>query len=78
MSAAFLAGALEDTLVIAPHKIDATYRAEPNEVVWQTSWRTGGPAPDNPALSSFDFVDEILRRGQVMSTRPHHLHGGGA
>jgi pimeloyl-ACP methyl ester carboxylesterase len=62
MSAAFLAGALDDTLVIAPHMIDATDRAEPNEIVWQTSWRTGGPARDNAALSSFDFVDEILRK----------------
>jgi pimeloyl-ACP methyl ester carboxylesterase len=62
MSAAFLAGALDDTVVIAPHMIDATDKAEPNEVVWQTSWRTGGPARDNPALSSFDFVDEILRK----------------
>ena len=62
MSAAFLAGSLDDTVVIAPHMIDATDRAEPNEVVWQTSWRTGGPARDNAALSSFDFVDEILHK----------------
>src|ERR1051326_5299884 len=60
-AAAFLAGALDDTIVIAPHMIDATDKAQENEVVWQGSWRTGGPAAANPALSSFDFVDEILR-----------------
>ncbi len=71
MSAAFLAGALDDTVVIAPHMIDATDRAEPNEVVWQSSWRTGGPARDNPGLTSFDFVDEILRKLARKSTFPN-------
>ena len=71
MSAAFLAGALDDTVVIAPHMIDATDRAEPNEIVWQTSWRTGGPARDNPALSSFDFVDEVLRKLARKSVFPN-------
>ena len=71
MSAAFLAGALDDTVVIAPHMIDATDHAEPNEVVWLTSWRTGGAARDNPALSSFDFVDEILRKLARTSVFPN-------
>jgi len=62
MSAAFLAGALDDTAVIAPHMIDATDKAEANEVVWQTSWRTGGPSRADASLTSFDFVDEILRK----------------
>ncbi len=61
-SAAFLARALDDTVVIAPHMIDRTDRAEPNEVAWQTSWRTGGPALSDASLSSFDFADEILRK----------------
>lgn len=60
-AAAFLAGALEDTIVIAPHMIDASDKAQENEVVWQNSWRTGGPAVGNPQLSSFDIVDETLR-----------------
>ncbi len=71
MSAAFLAAALEDTVVIAPHMIDATDHAEPNEVVWQNSWRTGGPAKDNASLSSFDFVDEILRKLAKKSIFPN-------
>jgi pimeloyl-ACP methyl ester carboxylesterase len=71
MSAAFLAGALDDTVVIAPHMIDATDPAESTEVVWQTSWRTGGPARDNAALSSFDLVDEILRKLARKSVFPN-------
>jgi pimeloyl-ACP methyl ester carboxylesterase len=60
-AAAFLAGALEDTIVIAPHMIDGNDKAQENEVVWQSSWRTGGPAVANPQMSSFDIVDETLR-----------------
>jgi pimeloyl-ACP methyl ester carboxylesterase len=41
-AAAFLAGALDDTIVIAPHMIDGSDKAQENEVVWQSSWRTGG------------------------------------
>jgi pimeloyl-ACP methyl ester carboxylesterase len=74
VSAAFLAGTIDDTLVIAPHMIDATDRAEPNEIVWQTSWRTGGPARDNASLSSFDFVDEILRKLARKSVFPNLGH----
>ncbi len=61
-AAAFLAGAIDNTVVIAPHMIDNTDKPEPNEVVWQSSWRTGGPARADASLSSFDFVDEILRK----------------
>jgi hypothetical protein len=71
MAAAFLAGAVDDTVVIAPHMIQTNDPAEPNEVVWQSSWRTGGPAQSNPALSSFDFVDEILRKLANKSVFPN-------
>jgi pimeloyl-ACP methyl ester carboxylesterase len=74
MSAAFLAGALDDTVVIAPHMIDASDRAEPNEVAWQTSWRTGGPSRANPSLSSFDFVDDILRKLAKKAIFPNLQH----
>lgn len=70
-AAAFLAGALEDTVVIAPHMIDRTDKAEPNEVVWQSSWRTGGPSVADPNVTSFDFVDEILRKVAKKSTFPN-------
>ena len=62
IASAFLAGALDNTVVIAPHMIDQTDKPDTDEIVWESSWRTGGPARSNPALSSFDFVDEILRK----------------
>ena len=74
MSAAFLAGAVDDTVVIAPHMIDATDHAEPNEIVWQTSWRTGGPSRADAALSSFDFADEILRTLAKKAVFPNLQH----
>ena len=74
MSAAFLAGALDDTIVIAPHMIDANDHAEPNEIVWQTSWRTGGPSRADASVSAFDFVDEILRKLARKSVFPNLQH----
>ena len=74
MSAAFLAGALDDTIVVAPHMIDSTDPAQPNEIVWQTSWRTGGPSRGDAALSSFDFVDEILRKLAKKAVFPNLQH----
>ncbi|HEY7896653.1 MAG TPA: alpha/beta hydrolase [Gemmatimonadaceae bacterium] len=64
-AAAFLYGALANTIVIAPHFIAERDSAAPNEVVWPErgdTWRSGGMSPTNPTLSSFDFMDEILRR----------------
>jgi pimeloyl-ACP methyl ester carboxylesterase len=65
MAAAFLAGALDNTIVIAPRLIAAPDKPEPNEVVWSNrgdTWRSGGMSTSNPTLSSFDFADEILRK----------------
>lgn len=64
-AAGFLAGALDNTIIIAPHFIAARDTAQPNEVVWPNhgdTWRSGGMSPSNPTLSSFDFMDEIVRR----------------
>ena len=68
-TAAFLAGALEDSIVIAPRIASAEGSCHdtlaPNEVSWSCggdSWRSGGVSPVNKDLTSFDFVDEILRR----------------
>ena len=68
-AAAFLAGALEDTVVIAPHIVSSdrgcTDKLETNEVSYSCggdSWRSGGSSTSNPELSSFDFVDEILHK----------------
>jgi pimeloyl-ACP methyl ester carboxylesterase len=65
LAAAFLAGALEDTIVIAPRIACGQDQVAPNEVLYPCggdSWRSGGVAPANPEVTSFDFVDEILRK----------------
>lgn len=70
VAAAFLAGALEDTIVIAPRFASNDGRGcrdtlAPNEVSWSCdgdSWRSGGTAISTDKLTSYDFTDEILRR----------------
>lgn len=68
MAAAFLAGALENTLVISPRMASndgAGCRDPlgPNEISWHcNTWRSGGPSITHPSVTSFDFLDEILRK----------------
>src|SRR5581483_10157068 len=69
VAAAFLAGALEDTMAISPRLASAAGNCHdtlaPNEVSWSCtgdSWRSGGAAASHPDLTSFDFVDQILRK----------------
>ncbi len=68
LAAAFLAGALENTLVIAPRMASNDGRGcrdtlAANEISWNcNSWRSGGPALSDSAVTSFDFLDEILRK----------------
>src|SRR4051812_38532467 len=50
MAAAFLDGALDNTIVIAPYFASDTDKVEPNEVLWPNrgdSWRSGGNATSN-------------------------------
>jgi pimeloyl-ACP methyl ester carboxylesterase len=67
-AAAFLAGALEDTVVIAPRIASAAGGScrdvlAPNEVSWPCNiWRSGGAAVSDAKVTSFDFTDEILRQ----------------
>jgi pimeloyl-ACP methyl ester carboxylesterase len=64
-AAGFLAGALDNTVIVAPRFIASPDKPQPNEVMWPNgsdSWRSGGMSPSNPTLSSFDFLDEILRK----------------
>ena len=70
-AAAFLAGALDDTVVIAPHFIDSTDKPEANEIVWESSWRTGGPSRSPTGLAAFDLVDEILHKLAKKTTFPN-------
>lgn len=70
VAAAFLAGALEDTVVIAPRftSSDGPGCADtlaPNEVNWRCSgdsWRSGATAVNDGKLTSYDFADELLRK----------------
>jgi hypothetical protein len=67
-AAAFLAGALEDTVVIAPRFASAASAGcrdalAPGELNWPCdSWRSGGAALNNDDVTSFDFMDRILRQ----------------
>ena len=76
-AAAFLAGALDDTVVIAPRIASADGSChdtlDTNEVSWSCggdSWRSGGLSPANTDLSSFDFVDEIVRQARRQEDLP--------
>ncbi|HEX5213837.1 MAG TPA: alpha/beta hydrolase [Vicinamibacterales bacterium] len=74
VAAAFLAGALEDTIVVAPHLIINTDPKQADEVVWPgggDSWRSGGMSPSHPDLSSFDVADELLRTFASKSLFPN-------
>lgn len=64
-AAGFLAGALDNTIIISPRIIASPDTARANEVLWPSSgnnWRGGGFAPAHPTLTSFDFIDEIVRK----------------
>lgn len=79
LAAAFLDGAMEDTVIVAPrfasnsaapgneggHCTDVLVPAEANwfcENQRPDTWRSGGPDTADAKLSSFDFMDEIVRR----------------
>jgi hypothetical protein len=69
VAAAFLAGALDDTIVIAPRFASrdggCNDALAADEVSWSCagdSWRSGGAASSDKTLTSYDFADEILRR----------------
>jgi len=70
IAAAFLAGALDNTIVIAPrfasnNGLGCRDGLAPGEVNWSCSgdsWRSGGAAVSTDGLTSYDFTDEILRK----------------
>jgi hypothetical protein len=77
VAAAFLGGALEDTMVISPRFGSNSGAGRgaggggcadplaPNEVNWPCggdSWRSGGVSTNNKELNSYDFADELLRK----------------
>src|SRR5438034_2299298 len=69
VAATFLAGALDDSIVISPRIASAAGNCHDtlaaNEVSWSCtgdSWRSGGTAASHPDLTSFDLVDQILKK----------------
>ncbi len=70
LAAAFLAGALDNTVVIAPRFASNDARGCEDtlaalEVNWSCSgdsWRSGGTALNNSQLTSYDLTDEILKK----------------
>lgn len=67
IAGAFIAGALETSLVIAPRMASADGSCDDelaeNEISWHCNlWRSGGTSPSHPDATSFDFLDEILKK----------------
>src|ERR1044071_3087865 len=69
LAAAFLANAFNDTVVISPRMASNNGTGckdilAANEVNWPCggdSWRSGGVATNNSKLTSYDFMDAIVR-----------------
>ncbi len=81
LASAFLANALEDTVVIAPRIASNGGGCQdvlaPNEVSYSCggdSWRSGGTAANNDKLTSFDFIDEVLRKLARKEAFPNLKH----
>ena len=73
-AAAFLGGALDDTVVISPRFTACNDKLDTNEVGWSCngdSWRSGGVSVTHPDLNSFEFVDELLRKLAKKSVFPN-------
>jgi pimeloyl-ACP methyl ester carboxylesterase len=67
LAAAFLGGALENTVVVAPRMASSAANCHDklaaHEISWNClSWRSGGAAISDADVTSFDFLDEVLRK----------------
>src|SRR5262245_5375537 len=78
LAATFLAGALDDTIVISPrfasNNSGCRDNLGSNEVNWPCngdSWRSGGTATNDEKLGSFDFADELLRKLAMKDVFPN-------
>ena len=81
LAAAFLADALENTIVISPRFASSDRGCQdklaPNEVSWPCngdSWRSGGAADvsyRDGKLTSYDFMDEILKKVAARAVFPN-------
>lgn len=66
LAGAFLAGTLQTALVIAPRLASNAGNCRDSlaqhEISWNcNTWRSGGPGVSDSAVTSFDFLDAILR-----------------
>ena len=78
MAAAFLANTLDNTVVVAPFMAsshpDCGDPITPPQLDFSCvgdSWRAGAAALNNPHLTSFDFVDAILRKAAADNMFPN-------
>ena len=78
LAAAFLAGALDDTVVVSPRFASKGGGCDdalaPNEVSWPCggdSWRSGGAADKDGKLTSYDFADAVLKKLANKRTFPN-------
>jgi len=77
-TAAFLAAALDDSVVVAPRVASAAGNCRDtlaeNEVSWSCtgdSWRSGGVSASHGDLTSFDFMDALLKKLANKSVFPN-------
>ena len=78
MAAAFLAHAMDDTAIVAPFMASSARDCEdpvtPPQINFSCtgdSWRAGASALSDPHLTSFDFVDEIVRKAATSGVFPN-------
>jgi pimeloyl-ACP methyl ester carboxylesterase len=72
--AAFFAGALNNTIVLAPRFAAGRDTVAANEILWPeggNSWRGGGMSPTVSTISAFDLVDAIVRKLADKKTFPN-------
>ena len=70
VAAAFLAGALDDTIVISPRFASSDGKSckdalSEGELNWRCSgdtWRSGATSETDAKITSYDFADELLRK----------------
>jgi len=63
-AAGFLAGALDNTIILAPRFAAGNDKVAENEVLWPErdgNWRSGGALATNASYGSFDLMDDLLR-----------------
>jgi pimeloyl-ACP methyl ester carboxylesterase len=72
--AAFLAGALDNTIILAPRFAAGNDEVAEHEVLWPErggNWRSGGALSTDSTYGSFDLMDDILRALANKKTFPN-------